>query len=194
MRVRLAAATARATGDHALNPGWTGLAPDAAAQPASVLLPIVPREGGAWVLLTRRAEHLPQHAGQIAFPGGKMGRHDGSPLVTALRESEEEIGLQPSFVEVIGRLADYHTASGFVVAPFIGILRPGFSLCANAGEVSEIVQAPLEFLMTQENHRVHGVIWRGRERRFYAMAYKNHYIWGATAGILRHMYERLYSE
>jgi len=180
-------------GDHLLNPSWPqalGTQP----RPASVLIPLVPRRGGASVLLTRRADHLAIHAGQIAFPGGKLGPQDETALAAALREAQEEVGLAPDFVDVIGRLGDYHTATGFNIAPFIGIVRPGFMLVADASEVAEILEVPLQFFMTPSNHRVHGVIWRGRPRRFYAMPYRNHYIWGATAGILRHMYERLYSE
>lgn len=159
-----------------------------------MLLPIIPRGGGACVLLTRRADHLDIHAGQIAFPGGKVGPEDRSALAAALREAQEEVGLAPDFVDVIGRLGEYRTATGFNITPFIGIVRPGFALIADASEVAEIFEVPLQFFMTPANHKVHGVIWRGRPRRFYAMPYRNHYIWGATAGILRHMYERLYSE
>lgn len=184
---------ADALGDHSLNPSWRQ---SLARQPraASVLLPIIPRGGGACVLLTRRADHLAIHAGQIAFPGGKVGPQDETALAAALREAQEEIGLAPEFVDVIGRLGAYHTATGFNITPFIGILRPGFMLVADTSEVAEIFEVPLQFFMTPANHRVHGVIWRGRPRRFYAMPYRNHYIWGATAGILRNMYERLYSE
>lgn len=188
-------ASRNVAGDHELNPHW----PDARLagvrrRASAVLIPVIPRRAGAWVLMTRRADHLIEHAGQIAFPGGKIGRDDPTALAAALRETGEEIGLAPEFVDVIGRLDDYRTATGFDIAPFIGILRPGFVLTPDPGEVAEILEVPLEFLMSPANHQLHEVIWQGRPRRFHAMPYRNYYIWGATAGILRSMYERLYSE
>jgi len=190
-----AAPAPRAGGDHDLNPDW----PEAeehgpVRRPCAVLVPVTIHPTGAWVLMTRRADHLPQHAGQIAFPGGKIGPQDRAPVNAALREAHEEIGLHAQFVDIIGRLEDYRTATGFDIAPFVGIVRAGFTLTPDHNEVAEILQAPLAFLMTPANHQVREVIWRGRPRRFYAMPYQKHYIWGATAGILRRMYERLYSE
>jgi 8-oxo-dGTP pyrophosphatase MutT (NUDIX family) len=188
-------ASRSAGGDHELNPHW----PDARLagvrrRKSAVLIPLIPKQAGAWVLMTRRADHLIEHGGQIAFPGGKIGRDDTTALAAALRETGEEIGLAPEFVEVIGRLDEYRTATGFDIAPFIGILRPGFGLTPDPGEVAEVLEVPLQFLMTPANHQLHDVIWQGKTRRFHAMPYRNHYIWGATAGILRSMYERLYSE
>lgn len=182
-------------GDHELNPDWPAAEQHGLVRrPSAVLIPVTIHPAGAWVLMTRRADHLPQHGGQIAFPGGKIGPEDKSPLNAALREADEEISLHPKFVDIIGRLDDYHTATGFDIAPFIGIVRSGFTLVPDHNEVAEILHVPLAFLMTPANHQIREVIWRGRPRRFYAMPYKNHYIWGATAGILRRMYERLYSE
>lgn len=185
----------RAGGDHELNPEW----PEAdehgpVRRPCAVLVPVTLHPAGAGVLMTRRADHLPQHAGQIAFPGGKIGPQDRAPVNAALREAYEEIGLRPQFVDIIGRLEDYRTATGFDIAPFIAIVRQGFSLVPDHNEVADILEVPLAFLMQPANHQIREVIWRGRPRRFYAMPYKQHYIWGATAGILRRMYERLYSE
>jgi len=184
-----------ARGDHELNPDWPAAGHHGPVRrPSAVLIPVTMHPTGAWVLMTRRADHLSQHAGQIAFPGGKIGPNDRAPVNAALREAEEEIGLAPRYVDIVGRLDDYHTATGFDIAPFIGIVRAGFSLAPDHNEVAEILEAPLAFLMTATNHQVHEVMWRGRPRRFYAMPYKQHYIWGATAGILRRMYERLYRE
>jgi len=184
-----------AVGDQELNPDW----PDARShgpvrRPCAVLIPLTVHRGGAWVVMTRRADHLPDHAGQIAFPGGKIGPEDRAPVHAALREAHEEIGLHPKFVDVIGRLDDYRTATGFDIAPFIGIVRDGFRLIPEPNEVAEILHAPLAFLMQPANHQIREVIWRGRPRRFHAIQYHKHYIWGATAGILHRMYERLYRE
>jgi len=189
------APASRASGDHDLNSTW----PQAdqhgpVRQPCAVLIPATIHPTGASILLTRRSDHLPQHAGQIAFPGGKIGPQDKAPVNAALREAHEEIGLQPQFVDIIGRLEDYRTATGFDIAPFVGIVRPGFSLVPDANEVAEILQVPLAFLMQPANHQIREVVWHGQVRRFHAMPYKQHYIWGATAGILRRMYERLYRE
>lgn len=184
-----------AGGDHDLNPDWN----DAdrhrpVRRPCAVLIPLIAHGDALSVLMTRRADHLAQHAGQVAFPGGKIGPQDRAPVNAALREAHEEVGLHPQFVDVLGRLDDYRTGTGFDIAPFIGIVRPGFALVADPNEVSEILHAPLAFLMAPENHQIREVIWRGQPRRFYAMPYERHYIWGATAGILRRMYERLYRE
>jgi len=182
-------------GDHDLNPDWPAAGQHGPVRrPCAVLVPVMIHPTGAWVLMTRRADHLSQHAGQIAFPGGKIGPEDRAPVNAALREAHEEIGLHAQFVDIIGRLEDYRTATGFDIAPFIGIVRPGFAFVPDHNEVAEILQVPLAFLMSSANHQIREVIWRGRPRRFYAMPYQKHYIWGATAGILRRMYERLYSE
>ncbi len=182
-------------GDHELNPEWPAAGHHGPVRrPSAVLVPLTIRQSGIWVLMTRRADHLANHAGQIAFPGGKICPADRAPVNAALREAQEEIGLHPSYVDVIGRLDDYRTATGFDIAPFIGIVRSGFTLVPDANEVADILQVPLAFVMTPANHQIREVIWRGQPRRFYAMPYKKHYIWGATAGILRRMYERLYSE
>lgn len=179
-------------GDHDLNPG------DAEeyihGQPirrAAVLVPVVARSEGLTVLFTQRTDHLPSHAGQVAFPGGKMEAEDDGPLATALREAEEEIGLARHLVEPIGFLDSYQTGSGFRIVPAVGLLEPGFDLCPDAGEVAAVFEVPLAFLLDPANHDLHKGVWRGRERRYYAMTYAGRYIWGATAGMVRNLYERL---
>ena len=172
----------------------SGLAPDpvvlARAHPAAVLAPIVARPEGLSVLLTLRASHLRAHSGQIAFPGGKID--DGeSPLAAALREALEEIGLETRFIEPLGWLDLYLTGTGFRIAPLVALINPGFTLAVNDREVDEVFETPFAFLMDPANHRLDEREWQGRIRRFYAMPHEGRYIWGATAGILRNMYEKL---
>jgi 8-oxo-dGTP pyrophosphatase MutT (NUDIX family) len=181
-------------GDHELNGDFlTDVAPDG-YRLAAVLVPVIDRDGIANVLLTLRAAKLPTHAGQIAFPGGKMSGTDATIVDTALREAEEEIGLAPRLVAPVARLDTYHTRTGFRIVPVLGLVSPGFTLSPDPAEVAEIFEVPLQFLMTVANHQRHSIEWQGRERFFYAMPYGERYIWGATAGILRIMYERLYAE
>lgn len=161
-------------------------------RPAAVLIPVVAGPDMT-VLLTQRTDHLPAHAGQIAFPGGKIDEVDAGPLETALREAEEEIGLQRALVEPLGYLDGYHTGTGFRIVPVVGLIRPGFALNPNQAEVSEVFEVPLAFLMNPANHRTDARVFMGRERYYYAMPYRERYIWGATAGILRNMYARLFS-
>ena len=180
-------------GDHDAEGGlMMDVAPDT-YRLAAVLVAVAQRDGEATVLLTRRATHLASHAGQIAFPGGKMEENDATVVDTALREAREETGLEPELVTPVGRLDTYHTGSGFRIVPVLGVLSPGFSLAPDPSEVAEIFEVPLRFLMTVANHRRHSMEWQGRQRFFYAMPYGERYIWGATAGILRVMYERLYA-
>lgn len=187
--------TAGLRGDHDLNGDvMMDLAPDS-YRLAAVLIPVIERAGEPpSVLLTLRSDSLPSHAGQIAFPGGKMTEEDATIVDTALREAEEETGLAPAFVAPVARLDTYHTRTGFRVVPIIGMVSPGFSVTPDPSEVAEIFEVPLEFLMTVANHQRHSREWQGRQRNFYAMPYGERYIWGATAGILRIMYERLYAE
>jgi len=173
----------------------SGLSPDPAllarARPAAVLAPIVARPEGLSVLLTLRASQLRAHSGQIAFPGGKID--DGeSPLAAALREALEEIGLDGRFVQPLGWLDPYLTGTGFRIAPLVGLVDPGFTLEVNPREVDEVFETPFAFLMDAANHRVDEREWQGKVRRFYAMPHEGRYIWGATAGILRNMYEKLF--
>jgi 8-oxo-dGTP pyrophosphatase MutT (NUDIX family) len=159
-------------------------------RPAAVLIPVVDHPQPT-VLLTQRSAHLNDHAGQIAFPGGKIDATDASPLDAALREAEEEIGLSRKFVEPIGYLDLYGTGFGFRILPTVARVRPGFRLSINRSEVDDAFEVPLAFLMDPANHQVHSKEFRGMERSFYAMPFAERYIWGATAGILRVLYERI---
>ena len=159
-------------------------------RPAAVLIPVVDHPQPT-VLLTQRAPHLTDHAGQISFPGGKIDVTDASPLATALREAEEEIGLSREFVDPIGYLDLYGTSFGFRILPTVARVRPGFSLHINKSEVDDAFEVPLSFLMDPANHQVHSREFRGMERSYYAMPFAERYIWGATAGILRVLYERI---
>jgi 8-oxo-dGTP pyrophosphatase MutT (NUDIX family) len=159
-------------------------------RPAAVLIPVVDHAQPT-VLLTQRAAHLNDHAGQISFPGGKIDPTDASPLDTALREAEEEVGLDRSFIDPIGYLDLYATSFGFRILPTVARVRPGFSLRVNAAEVNDAFEVPLSFLMNPANHQVHSKEFRGIERTYYAMPFAERYIWGATAGILRVLYERI---
>ena len=161
--------------------------------PASVLIPLVRRPEGLTMLLTQRTAHLTDHAGQISFPGGRAEDYDVSPVDTALREAEEEIGLERRHVEVIGRMPDYLTGTGYRVTPVVGLLSPPFELKADPNEVAEIFEVPLAFLMDGMNHkRLSFDLPEGKGRRtFYAMPYERFFIWGATAGMLRNLFHFL---
>lgn len=153
-------------------------------KPASVLVPIVPRDAGLTVIFTQRAAHLKDHSGQISFPGGRAAPSDASPEATALREAREEIGLDAARVEILGRLSDYHTRTGYIITPVVGVLAPPFELRPDAGEVEEIFEVPLAFLLDPANHQRQSREWQGELRWFFAMPYQGRYIWGATAGML----------
>lgn len=159
-------------------------------RPAAVLIGIVEHEQPT-VLLTQRAAHLNDHAGQISFPGGKIDPTDASPLDAALREAEEEVGLDRAFVDPIGYLDLYATGFGFRILPTVARVKPGFNLTINENEVESAFEVPLSFLMNPTNHQLHSKDFRGIERSYYAMPFAERYIWGATAGILRVLYERI---
>ncbi len=161
-------------------------------RPAAVLIPVIDRPQPT-VLLTQRAAHLNDHAGQISFPGGKIDTTDASPLDTALREADEEVGLAREFIDPIGYLDLYGTSFGFRILPTVARVRPGFTLRVNASEVDDAFEVPLAFLMNPANHQLHSKEFRGMERTYYAMPYGDRYIWGATAGILRMLYERIFA-
>jgi 8-oxo-dGTP pyrophosphatase MutT (NUDIX family) len=160
-------------------------------RPAAVLIAVVDHPQPT-VLLTQRSQHLNEHAGQISFPGGKIDATDASPLAAALREADEEVGLQREFIDPIGYLDIYGTGFGFRILPTVARVKPGFKLRINHAEVDDAFEVPLSFLMNPENHQVHSKEFRGMERSYYAMPFAERYIWGATAGILRVLYERIY--
>jgi len=178
-------------GDHDLDPAFQAIADIRPIRPAAVLIPVVDREDPT-VLLTLRTTALPSHAGQIAFPGGKIDPEDETPLGTALREAEEEIGLDRRYVEPLGYLDLYLSGTGFRIVPTVARVTPDFRLTVNPAEVADVFEVPLAFLMGPENHQRHSREWRGMMRTYYAMPFGERYIWGVTAGILRNLYERLY--
>ncbi len=172
---------ARERGDYDLNPGYR---PTGALTPAAVLVPLITHAGGMTVLLTQRTDHLHDHAGQVSFPGGRVDEGDGDALAAALRETEEEIGIAPDRVEIVGRLDDYVTGTGYLVTPFVGLLSPPIETEADPFEVADIFEVPLEFILDRGNHGRKSLTWNGALRHFYAMEYGERYIWGATAGML----------
>jgi 8-oxo-dGTP pyrophosphatase MutT (NUDIX family) len=176
-------------GDHLLNPGF--LPEGLTYRDAAVLIPVVARQPEATVILTQRTPHLSSHAGQIAFPGGKIEPGDRDPGAAALREAEEEIGLAPDMVMLVGYLDPYLTRTGYRIVPVVGRVDPRFRLRLNAEEVEEAFEVPLAFLMSVENHRQSSRVLLGRPRYFYEMPFEGRYIWGVTAGIIRALYERV---
>ena len=188
----------RVTGDHALNPGHAAEFEGMARRAAAVLVPVMDRPeaaGGATVLLTRRADTLSKHAGQIAFPGGAVD--DGETTVeAALREADEEVGLTAAHVRaVLGTLPRYASGSGFLVTPVIAVIDPAFVARPAPAEVAEVFEVPLAALMDPANHRIGEATWRGKVRRYYEMTHNTsgHRVWGVTAGIIRVMHDRLYA-
>lgn len=161
------------------------------ARPAAVLVPIVVRDE-LTVLLTERPSTMPTHAGQIAFPGGKVEASDADHAAAALREAHEEIGLEPQFIEPLGFLDMYRTGTGFNVAPLVALIRPDFKLNLDTREVADAFEVPLAFLMDEANHQKLSRPWRGRDRHYYAMPYGERYIWGATAGMIKNLHQRLF--
>ncbi len=183
-------ACAPSRSDRDLNPDWTDL--PSPLRPAAVLAPIVRRPEGWTVLFTQRTNETPSHPGQISFPGGRVQEEDADALATALRETEEEIGLGRAFIEPIGAWDRYNTGTGFAVTPIVGLVDPGFELTLDPREVAEVFEAPLAFLLDPANHERREGVWRGITRAYYAMPYENRFIWGATAGMIRALYERLF--
>ena len=154
---------------------------------AAVLVPIVERNDGLKVILTKRSNNLKQHPGQISFPGGKSEKIDKSLVATALRETKEEIGISEKNVEILGQLPKHVTITGFKITPFIGRIRMGVSTEIQTSEVSEIFEVPLSYLSNPKNFRVETVKWKGKKRFFYSIPYGPYYIWGATARILKNL-------
>ncbi|WP_428650785.1 CoA pyrophosphatase [Roseibium sp.] len=184
---------ARETGDHILNPDLGPYAKwDGPPRDAAVLIGITQRGDVPNVVLTQRTGHLKSHAGQVAFPGGKIDPTDKDPVEAALREAEEEIGLSPVQVEFLGQLAPYLTGSGYRVVPIVGAIREDAVFHPNPGEVEDVFEVPLQFLMNPANHQKQSREWQGSRRYFYAMPFGERYIWGVTAGIIRSLYETAY--
>ena len=177
--------------DYDLTP-FGGPPPGEPLTPAAVLVGLVEREAGVTVLLTRRSDSLRRHTGQVALPGGRQDPGE-RPWETALREAEEEIGLERRYVELTGLSTPYQTGTGYLVTPVVGFVSPGFTLAPNPQEVADIFETPFSFLMDLANYEEHErELPTGEKRRFYATTHEDRYIWGATAGILRALYERLY--
>jgi 8-oxo-dGTP pyrophosphatase MutT (NUDIX family) len=186
--------TGRALGpsDWDLEPEFRGdLAVMEPPRPAAVLVPVVLRQP-LTVMLTQRSHDMPSHPGQISFPGGKVEACDTTPVDCAMREAHEEIGLAADLIEPLGYLDSYRTGTGFQITPVVALVRPGFALRLDPREVLAAFEVPLAFLMDEANHQKHSRAWRGRERWFYAMPYEGRYIWGATAGMLKNMHQRLF--
>jgi 8-oxo-dGTP pyrophosphatase MutT (NUDIX family) len=167
---------------------------------ASVLIPLVMRDE-LYVLLTQRTMHMSTHGGQIAFPGGKADADDADAVATALRETHEEVGITDSHIEVIGSLPTYLTGTQFIITPVVALLNPDFELHINTNEVAHVFEVPLSFLMNPTNHHEHVFEWQGARRKWFSMPYpdatapdgKEHFIWGATAGMLRNFYRFLHA-
>lgn len=179
--------------DDDLNPHLPPASDGPVLKAAAVLVPVVMREPELTVLLTLRTEHLPSHAGQVAFPGGKIDEGE-TPVAAALREAHEETGLERSFVDPQGFLDVYQTRTGFRIVPVVALVAPGFTLTPEPKEVADVFEVPLSFLMDRANHQRHTRQWQGFDRQFYAMPYGERYIWGATAGMLRNFHDRMYAD
>jgi 8-oxo-dGTP pyrophosphatase MutT (NUDIX family) len=193
VEARLRDALSRPAGpssDFDLNPGIRPAA-DKPLRPAAVLVPVWLRPEGAGLILTKRSSHLKHHPGQIAFPGGKVDATDEGPMAAALREAQEEIGLPPDRVEILGALPVHETVTGFAMTPFVGLIRGDFDATPEAGEVEEVFSVPLAHVLTPARFAIERRQWMGVWRRFYAVPYGPYYIWGATARILRGLADRV---
>jgi 8-oxo-dGTP pyrophosphatase MutT (NUDIX family) len=185
VRDRLAVAALAPRGDHDLTPDIRAKLPaDRPLVPAAVLVPLVLRSRGLSVLFTQRTETLAKHAGQISFPGGRIDPTDAHPEAAALREAQEEIGLDPGFVDVAGRLARYETGTGYAITPVVGFVREGFSIVPEPAEVADVFEVPLTALVDRTNHQRHSREWQGLMRHYYVIPYEGRAIWGATAGMV----------
>ena len=187
---RALAAEGNQSSDFDLNPDVV-LPEGRKLTPAAVLVPLI-EAGGTWkVILTKRSSALRNHAGQVAFPGGRQDPEDPDLISTALRESREEIGLQPDKVDILGALPAHETVTGFTAQPVVGLVREEFTPMIDPAEVAEVFQVPLDHLLEVANYRIESRIWRGVRRYFYTVPYGPYYIWGATARMLRALADRM---
>lgn len=178
--------------DYDLNPGMRADAPETLTA-AAVLVPLVMHPAGATLLLTQRTDHLHDHAGQVSFPGGRIEESDADAVAAALRETEEEIGIVPGHIDVIGTLDVYETRTGFSITPIVALVRPGFELALDAFEVAEAFEVPLSLVLDPANHKRRSRVWKGAERFFYVIPHQDRFIWGATAGMIVNLYHALAS-
>jgi len=176
-------------GDYTMRPGSEG--PPSNLTPAAVLVPLVTHEAELAVLLTQRTSNLQAHAGQVAFPGGRIETSDRNPVDAALRETEEEIGLSADHVSVIGRLDTYITGTGYEITPVVGLVRAPYPVRPDPDEVADVFEVPLAFVLDTRNHERHSREFKGRIRSFFVLPYPGRYIWGATAGMLVNLAEVL---
>lgn len=190
--IRAAARPAGERSDYDLAP-WLSR-PETRLREAAVLIGIVPRESGLHVILTKRPETMRDHAGQIAFPGGKIDPGDKDAADAALREAGEEVGLARGEARLLGEIDAYETGTGYRIQPIVALIRPGFTPVPEPGEVEEIFEPPLDFLMDPARMKRHSAVWRGERREYYAVPWRGYYIWGATAGILKNLSDRIYAE
>lgn len=181
---------ARVRGDFQLNPDYVCFS-SGKYKLAAVLILIVNRPHGPTVLMTRRSVNLSVHAGQISFPGGRVEPQDESAVDTALRETMEEIGLDSQQLEIVGRLDTYQTGTGYSITPIVGFTASDVSLTLNPSEVEEVFELPLTFVLDGNNFKRHSRYFDGVERKFYALEYGRYYVWGATAGMLVNLCEKI---
>jgi 8-oxo-dGTP pyrophosphatase MutT (NUDIX family) len=178
--------------DDDLNPEARMIAPGVVPRPAAVLVPLVADSEGLSLLLTERTAHLSKHGGQVAFPGGRIDEADEGPVGAALRETEEEIGVASQFIEPLGFLDTYLTGTSYRIIPVVGLIRRGFTLRMQPDEVADVFEVPLAFLMNPNHHLKHSREFQGKQRYYYAMPFGERYIWGATAGMIRNLFNLVY--